>query len=414
MDFRILPLHIAVFLLEGSSCWAAGNEELVVRATYAKIELGARLDRLIPALQGLRYTPRVNDDIRIHIDDLKSGDIADILQRPYEDLVAKPSGRVLSGGGLAYTEIEPQTKLHSIALSEWYTRCYLAEDWSVPVSRVFALTNVPAYTRYASFHVRIWYHGETRQYRAMFLFRDAQSNSPDRILCADNILGSTVQNALGLPLAEDVPKLNKYAGLPAVREFQRLLQPETDCVAESRSNLCCSVTTGNCGLYAYLAQTSSRRPFSQTSMLASALLQNPQDCVSCSTYNKTTPGSSNASDNKYHTSGNHAGAAGFQGNCTYSGSSLPCNPKCTVSIVAPGTTETGTVTSACHVTNHGQGTLGGTTSCSGTVGYGVSSCLFCACSVSVSWTGAGFSFSGGTPVWDYTSPPFNNTCSTIQ
>jgi hypothetical protein len=262
-----------LFALLVGPCWAMTNEELVVRATYAKIEFGTRLNKLLDEIKGIKSKVMVNDDIHIRVTDVVVGDISEVNQRLWGDVVTKPSGRVLSGGQ-GWDEVAPQmTRFYSIQIGDWYTHAYLAEDWKVPVSRMLAMNGQSqTYTRYGAFKVHVWYRDETRRYSAMFLFRDAQSSTPDGVNCLDNILGSVVQGAVGLPLADDSEKLRTYDNIRAVREFRKSLQPESDCALEPRSLLCCSPSTGICGIRLPEAQSRIMRPPARGPLVTPAVL----------------------------------------------------------------------------------------------------------------------------------------------
>ena len=123
------------------------------------------------------------------------------------------------------------------------------------------------------------------------------------------------------------------------------MKAPASCNKEGNTGLCCAKATGECGV-----------PDSEMQVhgfdSVSALKGFSPDCGDiCSSYNSSgtsVPESSGVLTGD-HYSGSHSGSVSFQGNCSYSGSGLPCTGLCHVSVLAPTTAESGTtIAYVCH------------------------------------------------------------------
>lgn len=397
----VLFLGLALMLswgrvLVAQSPDSAQSDIDMVRATYAKLTFAVRL-------YGLRekYTSGANlGTLGITLSEIKAGPVSEVRQDLLSELVTKPSGRTLAVTPVTwkYKTSAGDELAGEGASVHWTDSPYLSEDWNRSLGSLFAIGVIdPGYTRYASVTVKASYAGEQRQYQSLFLFgRDASGHSIT--LPIDQIIGaSALLSIIQAPSTPDPLLAARFRTRSGAKAFLHSLRAPAGCSAESRSQMCCDEVSGKCGVSADVLQAHG---FAASETLTSTTeTDDVEDCGPiCSVYNTTgTPDVKNDSlETQDHYSGYHTATATFISSCTYSGTSLPCSPLCSVNVSSAGATETGITYVYCHRVPSNQTSLDGegSNTCSASWGYGVGGCFACIpCSVSVSVGAAG---SGGT------------------
>jgi hypothetical protein len=395
----VTVVAVAAPLAPRAVCQAAPDDAMTVRAVYAKFVTAMRVGSLKDGAEFPNEAPP-----SVEISEIQTGPIAEIAQKPLEALVTKPSGWILSvsPGDWRRTDFRRPYDHGTYATARWRTAGYLTEDWNVPFGRAMEMNGLTEYSRYAAFNVRLSYHGQQRQYGAVFLFGQEIDGS-GKIFPIDHVVGISALMALTKASIVPGPLLGPgRARTNGGRAFMNLVRRHPACVREPVTGMCCDSATGQCGIAAQDMPPSAydedsapiapgmERAYTPFGVAAGGqgLGEGPLPAPAtggCSSYNTSGPNNSQPKTNDSgHVWGSHGMNASFQGRCTYDGSCLPCTPTCSVSVSASDY-ENGQVYTACHVTAANQATndSGPGINCSGGAGYGVSSCLFCLCGVSV-------------------------------
>ena len=157
---------------------AVAQQERVIRDTYAKLET---YNAAAQAMRNeLTRTPfRAAANLRFELGDFRSGDVKEILHKPYVGLVTMPAGDVISltsGGHVQDGGAEEAT-----FSAEWDRGQYASvfdPQWTVADAFHFEPEKYYDVVSYTSYRVTVRLEGRSRTYRALALFH-AKKNSPD-------------------------------------------------------------------------------------------------------------------------------------------------------------------------------------------------------------------------------------------
>ena len=151
--------------------------EKVVRETYRKLETYNAAAQMFRNDQTKRPL-RVDANLKFELSDFRSGDVVEILNKPYAELVTLPTGDIVSltRGGHS---VNGGAQEASFA-AEWERGQYASVfDPLWTVSDVFHFEAARYYDirRYTTYQVTVKLGGRSRTYRALALFRESQNVS---------------------------------------------------------------------------------------------------------------------------------------------------------------------------------------------------------------------------------------------
>lgn len=169
-----LSICLGVFCCTG----AAAQPEKAVRDTYAKLETYNAAARVMQ--NDLTRKPvRADANLQFELSDFRSGDVREILQKPYVSLITIPTGDVISlthGGHVLDGGAEEAT-----FSAQWVQGHYAAvfdPQWTVADAFHFEPERYYDVVSYTSYQVTVRFEGRSRTYRALALFH-AKTNASD-------------------------------------------------------------------------------------------------------------------------------------------------------------------------------------------------------------------------------------------
>jgi len=212
-------LLLLAFLSAGMAQEPSNSQEKVVRETYRKLETYSVAAQVFRNDQ-TRGVYRSDKNLKFELSDFRSGDIVEILNKPYAELVTLPTGEVVSltRGGHSLNG-GPQEATFG---AEWERGQYASVfDPLWTVSDVFHFEAARYYDirRYTAYQVTVKLEGRSRTYRALALFRESQDRSEPEFWDA-------IVNGLG-----DVWKEKRPAYKTTAVESTRLDSVETPSLA---------------------------------------------------------------------------------------------------------------------------------------------------------------------------------------
>ena len=360
----------------------SGAAEKIVRETYRKLEI---YNAAAQVFENERTRKPFHSDasLKFELGDFRSGNIQEIQNKPYAELVTLPSGDVVSlvRGGHSQDD-GPQEATFGAAWERGQYASVFDPVWTVADVFHFEAARYYDVRTYIGYRVTVRLNGKARTYRAVALFREAPDAAPE--------FWDAVVNGVGSVWEEKRPPYKSKNGILI----------ETSAVSGDYSG--------------------------------GAL---PGDDPS-ETLLSTTPLSFwNSGDETEHASGRHGGTAQFTGNCS---ALLNNQQRCSVAVSNFAAFETGTLDTITpffwHVgskdlkTESRSGATGTPISCAAAAGVAFSSCFLgsncggqASVSLSVLVASASATISGGN-IWHdvnaehYTcslpSTGTTNTCST--
>src|SRR5579859_1411198 len=237
------------------------HEEAVVRTTYAKLSFAVQVEEIhnvhkraggkpidrAEFAKGLRAA-----ELRFELSDFKVGDLSEISQTKYEELVTKPSGDALdvSVGTWKFTTDEPKETNSVVAIAKWEPSPTVTEDWDVPFGEAYSKTEVGGqHTRYAAFRVKVTFQGLSREYRALFLFGTDQEGH-EVVLPVDTIVGINGGSLHELLSSSAYPETLIEGGLgkdPVIYDWLMLHQVSDPAGKRHEAN--CDAVSLQCGVH---------------------------------------------------------------------------------------------------------------------------------------------------------------------
>lgn len=425
------------------------HEETIVRETYARLSFAVQIEEIYKltneaainnkSLDREEFATRLkNGALRFEISDFKAGDLSEISQRKYSDLVTKPEGGDaldIHAGTWDLATDKPSETHSSVATVRWHEQQNISENWEQPFGAIYPQTEVSGqHTRYAAFKVKATFQDRSIQYHAMFLF-GKDKNGQEVVLPIDtvaNLSGSSLNFFLKVPAYPETLIEGGVGKDPVIYDWLSSHQVSSPSGKPHEAN--CDLVALKCGVHVEdlkkLGKSSSniRRPlapgkarlldasFHPSSSAFLPLLQATPDCTKFN--NSTAPVDLAQANDLNHITGNHIFTSTKSTGCTYSNGSNSnglCNTSCAAPITAIWS-ESGVVSSSCHqnAIDLKQGSANATgagASCTGGAGGGVKACLFCQCNVTVSVTVSGATVTATSDGFFTAQDQINNSCA---
>jgi hypothetical protein len=309
-------------------------QEKVVRETYRKLEVYNAAAQAFED-EHTRRPFRSEAGLKFELTDFRSGNIQEIMNKPYAELVTLPTGDVVSltRGGHAQ-DGGPQEATFGAAWERGQYASVFDPGWTVADVFHFEAARYYNITKYVSYRVTVRLHGRARDYRALALFRDTPDGAPE--------FWDAIVNGVTSVWEEKRPPYKAKNGI----------------LVETSAAL--GGGGGDVGVTIIPDDGSGETLFSSTSLPPWLSL-----------------------DFAEHASGFHGGTAKFTGDCF----AVPNNQqRCSVGVNEFATIETGTLSNLTsffwHVgskdqkTENRTGPRGSTISCAAATGVAFSSCLF--------------------------------------
>lgn len=412
-----------------------GAEESFLNLAYGKFTLYVKAGHGVKALQnGSPYD--FDGEFRFELQNIHTGSIVEILDRPYGSLMTKPTGYVLrTAASLRSVEDGPKHISYEAAWQRSQYESTTLESWETDTVRVLLSQLGDDWAdidKYTSYEVTIRMDGRERTYRAMVLYHNGfQSNAAPKMEFADQIVG---HSELTQAFYEDRPPVRsdwfnyvktdeylEYANA-GVRENREALQrdgnknpqwpgrwrnsdePESDSAtgisAGNDRVALCDNDPGICDPLSCNYRSCASRIAKPEHELRPNRVGTPSNCNAHSSLGIAAYNSDE--DPSGHWTGKHAANSTLKRYCTYD---ARCNVLCHVAADAFSYGDTGIVPDSCHkfgiktlADDHGgSGTHGA--SCTTTVGAGVKACVACLCNVVVTISGVTVSVADG--IWVY-------------
>ena len=370
--------------------------EKIVRETYRKLEVYNAAAQVF-ANERTRQPSRSQAGLKFEIDDFHSGNVEEIVNKPYAELVTTPSGDVVSLTRGGHSEDGgPQEATFGAAWERGQYASVFDPAWTVADVFHFEAARYYDIRTYVSYRVTVRFEGRARTYRALVLFRERPDASPE--------FWDGVVDGVGSVWEEKRPPYKAKNGI----------------LVEGTSASLAVDTIGDTG------------------GTGDTII--PDDGSEGTLFSSTPLAFWISGDFTEHASGWHGGAADFTGQCS---TLLNKQQRCSVGVSNFAAFETGTLDTLTslfwHVgskdlkTENRSGPLGTTVSCAAAAGVAFSSCLFktscggqASVSLSVLVASASATVSGGNLWHDVnaehyscalatagnmcTTPSFNGTC----
>jgi len=158
---------------------AAAMQEKVVRETYRKLEIYNAAAQVFANERTLtRFQPEAS--LKFELGDFRSGNVQDIINTPYAELVTTPSGDVVSLTRGGHSEDGgPQEATFGAAWERGQYASVFDPAWTVADVFHFEAARYYDVRTYVSYRVTVRLEGRARTYRALALFRETPEASPE-------------------------------------------------------------------------------------------------------------------------------------------------------------------------------------------------------------------------------------------
>jgi hypothetical protein len=317
--------------------------EKIVRETYRKLETYNAAAQIFEN-ERTRKPFRSEASLKFELGDFQSGNIQEIINKPYAELVTLPTNDVVSlaRGGHSENGGPEQATFGATWESGQYASVF-DPVWTVADVFHFEAARYYDITSYVSYRVTVRLNRRSRDYRAVALFRDAPDGAPE--------FWDAVVNGVGSVWEEKRPPYQSKNGILVVKAS--------------------GSATGYYIDDGYRLGDGSTDSGSLSGSGTSATL-----------FSSTPLSFWLSGDATEHASGQHGGTAKFNGECS---TLLNNQQRCAVAISDFAAFETGTLSNITpffwHVgskdqkTENRTGPLGSTISCAAATGVAFSSCL---------------------------------------
>jgi len=265
------------------------HEETVVRTTYAKLIYALKIGTIHKAIfdETPRHPPGTSSKphplTRIALDDRMAeegllfqlanfsvGRISD-LKRNYAELVTKPDGSdvlEISTGGMTFEEDNKKTFDVTAKDVKWHPGRIPpdSEDWNIPAAELLTqIENAKWFSRYAAFTVTVQFQGKSRIYNAMFLF-GTDDKGQAVVLPVDTVADAGVQYFANQPVYPATLLKTSWRAKPAVADWLKSHQVFDATCKPGKEDVCCDLTTLECGVAAQDVTSSLSQPVSEMNM----------------------------------------------------------------------------------------------------------------------------------------------------
>jgi hypothetical protein len=158
---------------------AAAVQEKIVRETYRKLEIyNAAAQVFTNERTRTRFRPEAS--LKFEVGDFRSGNVQDIINTPYAELVTTPSGDVVSLTRGGYSEDGgPQEATFGAAWERGQYASVFDPAWTVADVFHFEAARYYDVRTYVSYRVTVRLESRARTYRALALFRETPDASPE-------------------------------------------------------------------------------------------------------------------------------------------------------------------------------------------------------------------------------------------
>jgi hypothetical protein len=169
---RMYWVLICLFFCAGLSVAQTKQRERIVRETYAKLA-GYNAAAQVMQNEFARKPFVADDSLQFELSDFRSGDVKEILGKPYASLITLPAGDVISlTHGSHVLDGGPEEATFA---AEWERGQYASvfdPQWTVADVFHFEPEKYYDVVAYTSYQVKVRLEGRSRTYRALALFRD--------------------------------------------------------------------------------------------------------------------------------------------------------------------------------------------------------------------------------------------------
>lgn len=154
------------------------QHEKTVRETYRKLEIYNAAAQIFDN-ERARRTVRPEASLKFELSDFRSGNVQEIINQPYVELVTLPSGEVVSltRGGHSQ-DGGPQEATFGAAWERGQYASVFDPVWTVADVFHFEAGRYYNIRTYVSYRVTVRLDGRARSYRALALFREAPDATP--------------------------------------------------------------------------------------------------------------------------------------------------------------------------------------------------------------------------------------------
>jgi hypothetical protein len=321
------------------------EQERVVRDTYRKLETYNAAAQIFQH-EMMRKPVRATANLSFEFTGFRSGNVAEIINQRYADLVTLPAGDVISlTRGAHSLDGGPQEATFAAVWEHGHYAAVFDPVWTLTDVFHFEAARYYDIRMYVTYQVTVKLDGRSRTYKALALFHEPRE--PGDVGAPE--LWDAIVNGIGSVWEEKRPPYKEKKGI--------------------------------------VVESSEENPSVSATVDSDVGTETASSTV-------TSLGAWDSNDDKEHASGSHGGTAEYKGNCTVLPGSLQ---RCAVVVGAFEALESGTLSNITpffsHVgtkdlkTENRTGALGTSISCASATGVAFSTCLFgtnCAASANVS------------------------------
>jgi hypothetical protein len=154
---------------------SAANQEKLIRDTYARLE-GYNAAAQVLQNEFTRKRFKTEANLRFELADFRSGDVKEILARPYAALITLPTGDVISlTRGTHALDDGPEETTFAAAWERGQYASVFDPQWTVGDAFHFEPERYYDVVSYTSYQVTVRLDGRSRTYRAIALFHEKAS-----------------------------------------------------------------------------------------------------------------------------------------------------------------------------------------------------------------------------------------------
>lgn len=149
---------------------SATQQERLIRETYAKLETYSAAAQVMQN-EFARAPFRAEASLRFELADFRSGDIKEIVNRPYAALITLPTGDIISlTRGSHALDGGPEEATFSAAWERGQYASVFDPQWTISDAFHFEPEKYYDIVSYTSYQVTVRFEGRSRTYRALALF----------------------------------------------------------------------------------------------------------------------------------------------------------------------------------------------------------------------------------------------------
>jgi hypothetical protein len=158
---------------------SSAAQEKIVRETYRKLELYNAAAQVLEN-ERTRRAFRSEANVKFELTDFRAGDVQEIMNKPYAELVTTPSGDIISLTRGAHSENGgPQEATFAAMWERGQYASVFDPAWTMADVFHFEAARYYDIRTYLSYRVTVRLAGRARDYRALALFRDTPDGAPE-------------------------------------------------------------------------------------------------------------------------------------------------------------------------------------------------------------------------------------------